>query len=78
MQKTLDNIEELFRTNSSLSAENTMKLLDLLTALKPEMEQLSIVQSEHAKNIAKHIERSAQDALRLQKDQILLQKNSEG
>jgi len=71
-QNTLEKIEEMIRTNKSLSESNKTQLLNLLTTLKPEMEKLSNVQAEHAESVAGFIERSTHEALRQEKNPSLL------
>lgn len=72
VQDTIEKIEEKIRANNSLSAENKAELLSLLSKLKPEMKEFSISQTEHAENIAGHIERSAHEALEPQKNPTYL------
>jgi hypothetical protein len=71
-QNTIENIEEMIRTNKSLNENNKTQLLNLLAALKPEMAKFSDVQAEHAESVAGFIERSTHEALRQQKNPSLL------
>jgi hypothetical protein len=68
----------MVRTNTSLTKGNREKLLGLLATLGPEMEKLSKVQAEQAKSIAEYINRSTREAMRLEKDPVLLKESSEG
>jgi Domain of unknown function (DUF4404) len=72
IQNTIENIEEMIRTNQSLDENKKTQLLNLLATLKPEMEKFSNVQAEHAKRIAGFIERSTHEALRQKKNPSLL------
>ena len=57
-QNTIENIEEMIRTNKPLNENNKTQLLNLLATLKPEIAKLSNDQAEHAESVAGFIERS--------------------
>ena len=71
-QNTIENIEEMIRTNKPLNENNKTQLLNLLATLKPEIAKLSNDQAEHAESVAGFIERSTHEALRQQKNPTLL------
>ena len=71
-QNTIENIEEMIRTNKPLNENNKTQLLNLLATLKPEIAKLSNDQAEHAESVAGFIERSTHEALRQDKNPTLL------
>jgi hypothetical protein len=72
VENTIEKIEELVRSNKSLNEGNRKQLLDLLGKLKPEIENLSRVQSENAESVAGFVDRSTHEALRQVKNPALL------
>jgi ABC-type transporter Mla subunit MlaD len=71
-QNTIENVEEMIRTNKPLNENNKTQLLNLLATLKPEIAKLSNDQAEHAESVAGFIERSTHEALRQDKNPTLL------
>lgn len=68
IQDRIAKIEEKIRTNSSLSEQHKAELLALLARLNPEIVELSRTHTEHAENIAGSFERSADEAMREEKN----------
>ncbi|HEX2868178.1 MAG TPA: DUF4404 family protein [Ignavibacteriales bacterium] len=68
IQDTIEKIEEKIRNNVSLSEENKIELLSLLSQLHPQIMELSRTHNEHAENIAGSIERSANEAMQEEKN----------
>ncbi len=77
-QNTLEQLKENVLKNDSLSGDNKAELLKLLSSLSEQLTELSKSKSEHAGNIAEHIERSTNEALKVDKDPSLLKKALEG
>ncbi|MGE5432137.1 MAG: DUF4404 family protein [Syntrophomonadaceae bacterium] len=72
IEDTIEKIKEKIRANRSLSEENKIELLGLLAKLNPEITELSKTHSEHAENIAGSIERSADEAIKEERNPNLL------
>ena len=72
VQNTIDKIEEMIRSNSSLTEKNKKELLDLLLSMKPEIAALSKTKNEHAESIAGFMERSTHEVLRQEKNPSLI------
>ncbi|MGE5621174.1 MAG: DUF4404 family protein [archaeon] len=77
IQDTIAKIEEKIRNNMSLSEDNKMELLSLLSQLNPQITELSKTHTEYAENIAGSLERSADEALQEDKNPNLLKSEIE-
>ena len=72
IEDTIEKIEKMVRTNKSLTERSRIQLLELLSKLRPEIDKLSKVHSDHAESVAGFVERSTHEALRREKDPTLL------
>lgn len=69
IKNTIAQIEEKLKANSSLSEENKAELLSMLGKLNAELTEFSKEQGEHAEKILGHIERSADELNKDEKDE---------
>jgi hypothetical protein len=78
LQQTIDQIEERLRKTESITEGNKSELLNLVSALKVEIAELSKTHKEQAESIAKFTELSAHEATRQEKNPELLKLSIEG
>ena len=78
IKKTIENIEARVRENSSVSDKSKDELLDLLSKLKTEVEELSKTHPEQAESITSFAQASAHEATRKEKNPDLLKLSLNG
>jgi len=78
IKRTLSEIKTRIQKAGSIKEENKSKLLDLLSTLKSEIEELSKTQADHAKSIAGFTDISTHEAIREEKNPELLKLSIEG
>lgn len=78
IQKTIAEIEARLQKVDSIKEENKTDLLNLLTTLKSEIEELSKTHSEQAQSIAGFTSVSAHEAIREAKNPRLVQLSLDG
>lgn len=78
IQKTLSSIEERLKKVTSVTDENRSELLDLVSTLKTEIEELSKTHTEHAESITGFAAVSTREATRQEKNPVLLQLSIDG
>jgi predicted RNase H-like nuclease (RuvC/YqgF family) len=78
LKDTLTKIEEKLQTVSSISDNNRTELLQLLGALKEEVQELSKTEQESAESITGFTQMATHEATRQQKNRDLLRLSVEG
>ena len=78
INNTLAKIEEKLQTVTSIPEENRAELLNLLTNLKAEVEELSKTESESAESITGFTQVAAHEATRQEQNRDLLRLAVEG
>lgn len=78
IKDTIKKIENRVKKIGSITDDNKTQLLNLLSTLKSEIEELSETQSEHAESILGFTEISTHEATRLDKNPQLLKLSIDG
>jgi len=78
IKETITQIEERIKEAKSLSGAKKAELLDLLSALKTEVSELSDTHAEHTRSIAGFTDISVHEAIREEKNPQLLKISLEG
>ncbi|HEX2966691.1 MAG TPA: DUF4404 family protein [Syntrophorhabdaceae bacterium] len=72
LRTTIKNIESKIENNTAMQEKDRSELLQLLSNLQDEIEELSKTDKEHAESIAGFAQTSTHEATRCQKDETLL------
>ncbi|SEL94628.1 protein of unknown function [Syntrophus gentianae] len=78
IQNTLNKIEERLKKTETVTEENRSELLNLVSELKGEIEELSKTHTEHAESITGFAAISTREATRQEKNPALLQLSIDG
>ena len=72
LETTIKNIENRIENNAAIPQKDRSELLQLLSSLERDIQELSKTDREHAESIAGFTQTSAHEATRREKDQNLL------
>jgi len=78
IQDDLDKIEKMLMQSAAVKESGKAELLDLLTTLRKEIDDLSQIHYEHAESIVGFARLSAHEAVRREKNTALLSLSIEG
>ena len=78
IKRTISEIKDRIQKASSIKEENKFKLLDLLSTLKSEVEELSKTKADHAKSITGFTDISTHEATRKDTNPELLKLSIDG
>ncbi len=78
IQETLSQIKKRIETSDAVKDQNRKELLELLSVLEREIDQLSVTDQEHAESILRFAQASAHEATRKEKKPQLQQMSLEG